>query len=469
MIEELRRDQRLRTACDEFVRAFIDRLERIRVWPRPAGIPWPRIGHDYVWPDIQELPELVAAENQLARHRFLLPMYADQRHSYGPREFRHILQPFAERVAAYVAAGNTFEAAFDRWYRVLLADLAKPTVIVLRMHEITALNSQLQRIPLDATSSLERFGGYLTTRLLKLDFQAPVDSLSLGFNSGWALVSRYRVKKTGSASRWRPPAWDDQNRLSALLSALRLLHSGAYAEGSDVQAHLSQLPVEDVMVYKESLLPTEAAAEEIQPQDVLAIRRLFKHLLRVGAFAPGRQTLLPRPLSTALFHFNKSFDDMAGWTEQIMDCVIALEVLLGVTTEQSYRLASRVALLIGRDDGEIRTILSQVKAMYRVRSIPAHGKEIDEKEWQRFYRLMTGRNIPKVDPHQYRDDIALISAAVEEARDILRRVILACLRLQEVPNKDFTWPFRDDLEEVLFTSTRKRLQRLARVHAGITF
>jgi hypothetical protein len=152
----------LRPILRAFCAGFIRHLEVLKVWPRPAGLAWPHIGDDYFSDDLSSFPESAPATQLLFEHEWLRPMYASQPMNYGPNQFIEILRPFAERVAAWTAAGHSFNRSFDVWYRRLLSELRKPTVKIIHVTAIPEFRCALTRVPLDETSSLERIGGYLT-------------------------------------------------------------------------------------------------------------------------------------------------------------------------------------------------------------------------------------------------------------------------------------------------------------------
>ena len=469
----LRSDKALEKACSAYAYAFISMLEQNEVWPRPRGIAWSKIGTDYIWHDINSLQETHTACSELVKYEDLQRMYADPKRSHEADEFRCVLRPFGERVAAYIAAGWSPKDALRRWYRSLIQEVTSTEVIPVVVHGITGINSKLERIPLDGTSSLERIGGSRTDTILGPYVQAPVDNLSLQEVDGWSLVSQYRVPKQGNPSVWRSPRWEDQNRLSALMTTLSLLIRGAYRQGLHLQFELGELPVEDPSVYQDHPLFPDTSTYEITVTDARRIRRLFLHLLSEASFRPGRETPLPRQMQTVLFHFGKTSDETFGWTETAMECVIALEVLFGAQPEQRFRLATRAALLLGRDDDEVKRIYRQVRGMYDARSFPAHGKEVEEAHWRQFYKAMTGTNMPR-EANRYDDllsteELDLLQSATEDARDLTRRAILACLRLQDSPDPELKWPFVGDLEDILYTEKRKQMQRLAKIRSGISF
>jgi len=428
------------------------------------------MGHDYYKEDLSRFPESATATDLLFEHEWLRPMYASKRMHYGPEGFLAILRPLGERVAAWTAAGYSFNRSFDVWYRRLLSELRKPTIRIVDVMAIPEFNCKLARVPLDATSSLERIGGIRTQRLLVLDEQDPVDNISLHLARGWALVSKYSVAKVDAVSWWKPFPDDTYYRHRALLTALRLLHPGKYSEGLRLVAHASRFPFEQVMIYNDHPLIVPNQDEPSLPAGrAQQLRRLFKHLLRVSPTIDwNHKDVLPRPLSDAIFHFNEAGAE-SGWTQISMHLTMALEYLMGTRMEAQYRLSARVALLIGLDDEDTKRIYRQTQALYDARSTHAHGSEMPRDKWKEFYKGIFGEKPPSTSDGGITKELELINAAVEEGRNLVRRTLLACLRLQSGSANDLTLPFPSNFEETLFTSAREKLKRRAGVYKAIAF
>jgi hypothetical protein len=227
------------------------------------------------------------------------------------------------------------------------------------------------------------------------------------------------------------------------------------------------------MIYEEHPLIPNREEVTLNPEDIPQLRRLFKYLLRTNSFHPARPSEMPKRLSTALFHFDASTEGMKGWTEATMELTVALEILFDVDTELRFRLATRVAQLLGVGDEDTKNLYRHVQAMYDARSFPAHGKQVTHKNWEKFIRDMTGKKPAKVDyriPDQLSsDEVSQLNEATGVARDIVRRALLACMRLSESPDTQYSWPLPGDIDARLLTTERRGFQRIARAAAKISF
>lgn len=461
----------LRSALSEYCTAFIRRLETLRLWPRPAGLPSPVVGRDYYFDEIQGMPEQELAEDIIFRHPWATEMYS-HRHVPHRNTLDNPLRMLAERVAYYITLGLSPAQAFDRWYRIFLAELTNPNATIVRVHTLPRLNTNLDRITLDKRTRLENVGDW--NRLIMLNFQQRDYDASFYWAYGWAIVTRRVRLKRGPLYSWSSALdFEEINRSRAAVSALRLLTDGDYEPGISVVAQRSRFPFMQMYVSgTEPLLPT-LNERRIGMTEAPALSRLFKHLLETNSYDPrGRQLLLPRPISVAIQHFNAACQDRA-WMEVAMELVIALEVLMGVAEEASFRLAYRTAAFIGHDDLDTLSVHRQVKALYSARSIPAHGKQPTAKDLKEFFQGMTGGVWPQTKSEFSNDgpldEGLLIDSAVEAGRHLLRRVILACLRLQSFAPDALSWPLPKNIDAQFLTSERESVQQMAGVRKGITF
>jgi hypothetical protein len=169
----------LRSPCKAFVRAFLVRLQKMRIWPRPAGMPGPRLGQDFVWPDVDNMPQLDAATQAIAQHPSLTALYSDRGRPPEPEQFRDPLLMLAERVASDLVAELPFEAAFSANYRAFVSELRRPYYEIRSLHAIEHLHFRSGAIRLDSSSSLVPFGGFLTANLLGLEHQRPLTTYLL--------------------------------------------------------------------------------------------------------------------------------------------------------------------------------------------------------------------------------------------------------------------------------------------------
>lgn len=109
-------------------------------------------------------------------------------------------------------------------------------------------------------------------------------------------------------------------------------------------------------------------------------------------------------LALARDHFNASFAEK-GPGSQILDIFACLEALLLENADElTFRLATRMANLLGAEADERRRLSSEVKDFYRVRSKVVHGEILRPGEAQ-------------------------LLSQVGRLRELARRVVLSCIAL----------------------------------------
>jgi hypothetical protein len=139
---------------------------------------------------------------------------------------------------------------------------------------------------------------------------------------------------------------------------------------------------------------TRAIAREVRSLQP-AVRYLGEHSYERG---PGN-------LDVALQFFLSSYDRFStNQQSQLVDVITAAEALLGTDTEISFRLAFRVAGLLGRTAAERVQIFTDMKRFYAIRSKIVHGDRLTETQGKRLER-------------------------VDDARDHVRRLLVAFVRL----------------------------------------
>lgn len=128
-------------------------------------------------------------------------------------------------------------------------------------------------------------------------------------------------------------------------------------------------------------VPTSPAARENYRLTAAINRRLptvydaLRYLEQQG-YGTG-----PGNLHLGLRSFMSSYDRWPAMVDsQLIDCITALEAVLGSKTESTFRLAFRVAGLLGADDTHRAEVFRAMKAFYNVRSRYVHGDEPTRRE-----------------------------------------------------------------------------------------
>lgn len=199
------------------------------------------------------------------------------------------------------------------------------------------------------------------------------------------------------------------------------------------------------------------------PGDHRALRTLARYLLEIYYHERVPLTLTTDRMAVAISRYNKSFE-LQSRDDTFVDLAIALESLLGPSDQSgeiSYRIASRAAWLLGTDDEHSKKIHKQVKTLYDLRSEVVHGNVPSKRSLPRAERELKKKLevLAGMEFEPWEDWTRVVAPAREAARDIIRGLLLACIRLRMreasvagLPH----WPLEDTFDSLAW-SHRTRL------------
>jgi len=134
----------------------------------------------------------------------------------------------------------------------------------------------------------------------------------------------------------------------------------------------------------------------------------------------------PGNLDVALQFFLSSYDRFPARPDsQLVDTITAVEALLGSGIANTFKLAFRVAGMLGRTDAERVQVFDDMRRFYAIRNSIVHGDRLSEVQGQRLGR-------------------------VDDARDSVRRLLVAFVRLaaSSSPTRYTKQFFKDDPERL---------------------
>lgn len=299
-------------------------------------------------------------------------------------------------------------------------------------------------------------------------------------NDNWvALVSEGIVPKLALSTSPVTEVGLGYHERESLITAIRLTKSHFSTIAGEILIDLADFPSRPPSVYSGRLgtsgislqmpplvEPTSFTSEEFN-ESVNIYRRLTARGSAVRSFE-----VLPDPFSQAVDRFNQSFESRGVW-EDVTNLTIALEALLGVGQEISYRLSARCASLLACPFSEVEEVHALVRAMYEIRSAVAHGAP---KRFSKPLAMLSG--IPKKTPSmiikgQADDSRSQLTIPAEyerwrrgliRAQNLVRLALLACLTLASNSHQSHRWPFGDSLDSELLSPAKRDAWRAA---AGI--
>ena len=160
--------------------------------------------------------------------------------------------------------------------------------------------------------------------------------------------------------------------------------------------------------------------------EIESIRALYSLLGRIKL----RDQL--RGIALSLRRFSSIYDrSLHQGEDRLVDAIVALEALLPTGAELAFKLATRVAGLLGEDD-DARVQYSKImKQYYRTRNNIVHGSSLKAK-----------------DSELIRND--------EPLRSIVRRLLVGFLNLAESPDVSLTRKFYDEQLDADLLHSRRR-------------
>ena len=146
----------------------------------------------------------------------------------------------------------------------------------------------------------------------------------------------------------------------------------------------------------------------------------------------------PGNLSVALRAFSSTYDRWpTAQDSQLLDCVTALEALLGADNEIAFKLSFRIASILADTNEERSGLLKLLKGFYDTRSKVIHGATLKDKH-QAFLRR------------------------VDEFRAIVKRLLVAFVRLGNAKPAEYGKKFWDEnLDGVLVNTVEREKLRVA--------
>jgi Apea-like HEPN len=146
----------------------------------------------------------------------------------------------------------------------------------------------------------------------------------------------------------------------------------------------------------------------------------------------------PGNLSVALRAYTGTFDRWpTSLDSQLLDCITALEALLGADTEISFKLSFRVASLLARNDNERSSLLKLIKDFYDTRSKVIHGAHLRPKHQDLLQRI-------------------------DELRAIVRQLLRAFIRLSDANPPEYGKGFwQEKLDGALVNAGEREKLRAA--------
>lgn len=211
----------------------------------------------------------------------------------------------------------------------------------------------------------------------------------------------------------------------AFLSALRLIKSGDIQSHCFASGQISGYPFKETVGWAHRhISPDKHGDALITKRDVRALKHLWASLMRKQAW--------PSPFSSrsklteALNRLWRTYESQA-WVDDIVDLTIAIEALVSPSDKEelSHRVALRASHVLGSQGEASPETYKTVRLMYGIRSATVHGSAPPpEQKMAKWLEQLSGQ---KYDLEK--GLWPLYAAATDPPRDLVKRLILGCLRI----------------------------------------
>jgi hypothetical protein len=171
-------------------------------------------------------------------------------------------------------------------------------------------------------------------------------------------------------------------KASRAVLALRLFKDGDIGMGlmwlsRRVAFDLGNLGGQAISDPRTRAMQSFSADYTLDASELALVRNLYDVLLHL----PDPPTDAPVNLNLALQSFSDMYDRHSlRFDTRLVDAITAAEALLGTDVEITFRLAFRVAAILGSDHEERVAIFEQMKGYYDTRSRVVHGSMLSPKQ-----------------------------------------------------------------------------------------
>jgi Apea-like HEPN len=329
------------------------------------------------------------------------------------------------------------EEVFDTVYDDLIKELESPVWVFRGVANIRYFKSDVHHIDLDDGVTIK---GRSPTDLAFLGFgtaiwQRITEDWSGFGSSSFVLIAEHRISKKPDNLTLMDSYQLGLKAMRAIL-ALRLCGEGSIGIGPMWIIRSSRFNVGIGGISRAGAsIPTMGAYFQWNPTIRANYSAVYDGVkkLEVEGFKTS-----PGNLSVALRAFSSTYDQWpTGQDSQLLDCITALEALLGAENEIAFKLSFRVASIIADTDEERENLLKLLKDFYSTRSRVIHGANLQAK-------------------HQ-----ALLRR-VDELRNLVKRLLVAFIRLGNTRPAEYEKNFwQEKLDRALVNTVERERLRVA--------
>jgi hypothetical protein len=338
-----------------------------------------------------------------------LPNFVER---FGPQAATRIVLQFVYQYFARNHAMSYNETVFEELYCDLLRELESPVWVFRGVANVRYFLSDVHHIDLGDGITIR---GRSQSDLAALGFDEPIWNRIAddwgGFGaSSFVLVVEHSIPKNPENLILVESYQLSVKTMRATL-ALRLCSEGSIGTGPMwvIRSAHFNVGIGGVSQVGASI-PTMGAEYRWVATQSAAYSSIYNGLKQLDE---GDYKASPGNLSVAQRAFGGTYDRWpTAFDSQLLDCVTAIEALLGAENEISFKLSFRVASLLAGTDDERSRLLKLLKDFYDTRSKVIHGVHLRLKHHTLLQRI-------------------------EELRQIVRRLLVAFIHLTNTKPQEY--------------------------------
>ena len=299
--------------------------------------------------------------------------------NYSEYELEQLALLFVYAFLRFLAGPDFSEDAFETAWASLSDELAAPSWKHVSVANLCNFESR---------SPLLDFGNNVTIRHRDLTYLRglvgvdTVDAIeqdwqSCGRPSAYVIMAEHVRPKRPEEARFMDQL-NLQLKTDRLMLALRLSAGGDVRTGRTFFARPAFLPRQLSLVsFCGDASWNPGRSYRVEDADMPKVRELCALIQRFE----GPTAEAWKNVGVAIRSFTAIYDRRYGQKEdRIVDAVTAVEALVGADTEIAFRVANRVAWLLGNDDDDREKIYEAMKRFYDARSKIVHGVPLKPKQ-----------------------------------------------------------------------------------------
>jgi len=453
--------------CQSSIEAGIKKLYEVGTLPRPPRARNLRLGYDFYRDELEDIQEVNNLLQYLASDNKIKSIYTNEFSDFEIYTLYEYWEQLLLKILRETEGERPTKRVFRKWFSRFLKELYADTAVWRAIDTITGLKLRGTKLNLDKSTALTSTPTRVLKGMIWGEEQYVQDKwLATGLDKA-AIITTMTVPKSKYAYFRFPPEnlIKSIERHLAAIKAIRLTKPGVPRLHCFAEFQLCNFPTSIPLAYQKEGGEIGLYEKEtiLDKSDFPIIRDLWRELMATKNKDAPFAYAKPHPMDTAFARFSNTYQRQ-DWLDHITDLTIALESLFNPTDneELKHRVSLRAAWLLSTDESVKESpdmanniIYNRVRDMYDIRSCRVHGGTPKREDIRKWVKTLSGVE------YDESKDWKLYELALESARDIVRRAIIACMKLSKLGASGPHFPFPPKFDENIITASQRRIWQKA--------